>query len=157
MKPDFVAKDENFVSFANEVAELALTENPVDAVALSTLSLPKRGKTVEECRAELISKIGENVAIRRVQVVETNENVITYSHGGRIGVLVEYQKGDEALGKDIAMHIAASKPEFVSTEQVPKDRLEKEKEILIAQAGNSGKPKEIIEKMVVGRLKEIYR
>lgn len=151
---DFVGKDESFKEFANEVAKVALAKKISDIDALLTSTMLHQPRAVEECRAELIAKVGENVAIRRVQFVETAANAAVYSHGGRIGVLVVHQNGDEALGRDIAMHIAASKPEFISTHEVPQSRLDKEKEILMAQTENTDKPKDIIEKMMVGRLKK---
>ena len=151
---DFVAKDENFVNFTNEVAQLALDNKVTDVVALAEVSMPQHGKSVDERRAELIAKIGENVALRRVQYIESNGSVAAYSHGGRIGAIVDFSGGDDELGRDVAMHVAASKPEFVNAEQVPQEKLDKEKEILMAQAESSGKPKEIIEKMMTGRLKK---
>lgn len=151
---DFVGKDENFKNFANDLAKVALAKKATDVATLLTLMMPNQQRTAEECRAELIAKVGENVSVRRVQFVETHGSVAAYSHGGRIGVLVVYQQGDDVLAKDIAMHIAASRPEFVKAEQVPQSRLDKEKEILMAQTENSDKPKEILEKMTVGRLKK---
>lgn len=151
---DFVAKDENFMGFVNDVAQAILAQAPANLEALGALTLAAHGKTVEERRAELIAKIGENVAIRRFEVIESAANVSAYSHGGRIGVLVVCENGDDDLGRDIAMHVAASKPEFISADDVPQAKLDKEKEILIAQAEDSGKPKEIIEKMITGRLKK---
>lgn len=151
---DFVAKDENFANFANEVAHIALENGITEVTALGSANMPQHGKTVEERRAELIAKVGENVALRRLEFVNSDASITHYSHGGRIGVLVEYQGGNEDLGKDLAMHIAAAKPEFINEDQVPQEKLEKEKEILMAQAQDSGKPQEIIEKMMVGRIKK---
>lgn len=151
---DFVAKDENFINFVNAVGSRVLADKPADVDALSSMPL-ESGETVEETRANLVAKIGENMKVRRFEIV-TSENgaVYAYSHGVRIGVAVAITGGDEALGKDIAMHIAASRPVCVSEEDVPAETLEKEKEILIAQAEGSGKPMEIIEKMVEGRMRK---
>jgi len=151
---DFVAKDENFINFANAVGSRVLADKPADIEALSAMPLDS-GETVEEVRAGLVSKIGENMQVRRFEIVSAGAGeVYAYSHGVRIGVVVAMTGGDEALGKDIAMHIAASRPICVSEEDVPAETLAKEKEILIAQAEGSGKPMEIIEKMVEGRMRK---
>ncbi len=151
---DFVAKDENFIEFAEAVGAAVLADKPVDIPALSSLPL-ETGESIEETRANLVSKIGENIQIRRFELITTEEGSLSsYLHGERIGVLLSMIGGDEQLGKDIAMHIAASNPACVSEEQVPEDVLAKEKEILVAQAEGSGKPAEIIEKMVQGRLRK---
>ncbi len=149
---DFVGKDESFVAFANEVAQVALTGKPSSVDALNSLKLAS-GETVDEKRRALIAKLGENMNVRRLQRVETaSGRIASYLHGSRIGVLVAAEGGDEQLGKDIAMHVAASNPGYVSTSDVPADIRAKEREILISQAEGSGKPREIIEKMVEGRL-----
>ena len=150
---DFVAKDENFIEFVSAAGALVLADKPADIAALSALPLDS-GETVEETRANLVAKIGENMQIRRFEVLSSDGLVCGYSHGVRIGVAVAMTGGDAALGKDIAMHIAASRPTCISEEQVPAELLEKEKEILIAQAEGSGKPMEIIEKMVEGRMRK---
>ncbi len=151
---DFVAKDSSFVEFAEAVGAAVLTDKPVDVAALSSLPLAS-GESIEETRANLVSKIGENIQVRRFELVTTEEGALSsYLHGERIGVLLSMTGGDEALGKDVAMHIAASNPTCVSEDQVPEDMLAKEKEILVAQAEGSGKPAEIIEKMVQGRLRK---
>ena len=150
---DFVAKDENFVSFVSAAGAQVLADKPADVAALSALPLDS-GETVEETRANLVAKIGENIQVRRFEVLTSEGQVCAYNHGVRIGVAVSMTGGDEALGKDVAMHIAASRPTCVSEEQVPAELLEKEKEILIAQAEGSGKPMEIIEKMVEGRMRK---
>ncbi|MDX1569083.1 MAG: translation elongation factor Ts [Xanthomonadales bacterium] len=149
---DFVAKDENFQQFANEVAQQALAGNPdsVEALMASAVS----GGSLEEKRQALVAKIGENVQVRRFERVESSDQLGAYIHGGRIGVLVEVASGDEDLARDLAMHVAASRPEFVSVDDVPEDVIAKEKEILIAQAEDSGKPPEIVQKMVEGRLRK---
>lgn len=152
---DFVARDGNFTAFAKAVAELALQSQTADLAKLAALTLPEYAKTVEEARQELVSKIGENVQIRRVVLSNVSAaSVGTYLHGTRIGVIVELDAENVDLAKDVAMHIAASKPIVVSPEHVPQDVVAKEKEIYMAQAATSGKPQEIIEKMVVGRLKK---
>lgn len=146
---DFVAKDENFVKFANATAQAALAAGADQADAISALKLG--AETVDETRRALVAKIGENIGVRRA-VRQAAGRVGGYLHGSRIGVLVAMEGGDDALAKDIAMHIAASNPGYLSADQVPADIRAKEKEILISQAEGSGKPREIIEKMVEGRL-----
>ena len=151
---DFVAKDENFINFVNAVGARVLADKPADIDALSSLPLDS-GETVEEVRAGLVAKIGENMKVRRFEIISSDAGeVYSYSHGVRIGVAVALNGGDEALGKDIAMHIAASRPMCISEEDVPEETLAKEREILIAQAEGSGKPMEIIEKMVEGRMRK---
>ena len=149
---DFVAKDGNFNAFAEAVAQIALDANPADIDAL--LAADHGGATVEEARQALIAKIGENIQVRRFVRSETDGQLGAYVHGGKIGVLVEIEGGDAELAHDIALHIAAMNPEFISDADVPADVMAKEKEILIAQAADSGKPPEIIEKMVTGRLRK---
>ena len=149
---DFVAKDGNFNTFANAVAQIALEANPADIEGL--LAANHEGGTVEEARQALIAKIGENIQVRRFVRSETGGQLGAYVHGGKIGVLVEMEGGDAELAHDIALHIAAMNPEFISDADVPADVMAKEKEILIAQAADSGKPPEIIEKMVGGRLRK---
>ena len=151
---DFVAKDENFINFVNAVGARVLADKPADVDALSSMPL-ESGETVEEARANLVAKIGENMKVRRFEIITCEDGAVyAYSHGVRIGVAVAMKGGDETLGKDIAMHIAASRPICVSEADVPTETLEKEKEILIAQAEGSGKPIEIIEKMVEGRMRK---
>jgi elongation factor Ts len=153
---DFVAKGDDFINFANAVAELALEQKSSDAEALKAATLPS-GETVADTTKALIAKIGENMNVRRVVTRSTDGVLGHYLHGGRIGVLVELQGGDEALAKDIAMHVAASNPACVSEADVPAELIEKEKEIFSAQAAESGKPAEIIEKMVGGRIKKFLK
>lgn len=152
---DFVAKDENFVSFSQNVAQSILDsgEQTVEAVSATTLSGGQ--SSVEEARSALVQKIGENIQIRRFETVSADDGEVisSYQHGKSIGVLVKASGGEE-LGRDLAMHIAASKPVCISEDQIPADQIEKEKEIFSAQAAESGKPAEIIEKMVVGRLRK---
>ncbi len=151
---DFVAKDENFVGFVDAVAASVLADKPADIAALSALPLDS-GESVEEVRANLVAKIGENIQIRRFELLSSEEGqVYAYNHGVRIGVAVSMSGGDESLGKDIAMHVAASRPICVAEADVPAEELAKEKEILVAQAEGSGKPANIIEKMVEGRIKK---
>jgi elongation factor Ts len=149
---DFVAKGDDFQAFANAVATAIARNNPADVNAVSDLRLDS-GETVSKTREALVSKLGENIGVRRfVRLAATRGQVATYVHGRKIGVLTEVAGGDESLAKDIAMHIAASKPECVSKEQVPAERIAKEQEIFSAQAAQSGKPANIIEKMVEGRI-----
>jgi elongation factor Ts len=146
---DFVAMDKSFLAFANKVADIALA-NKIDSVeALSAVAYDDT--TVEEARAALVAKIGENISIRRIQIV-TGENLGAYVHSGKIGVLSVLKGGDADLAKDIAMHIAASAPQFVKPEDVPAAVVAKEKEIQLQIAIDSGKPAEIAEKMVTGRM-----
>lgn len=152
---DFVAKDENFVAFANQVAQTIIEAKPADVEALSSAKLSGADGTVEEARSALVQKIGENIQVRRFERVEagTGQNVSAYQHGKTIGVLVN-ATGSEELGRDLAMHVAASNPVCVSEDQIPEENLAKEKAIFVAQAEESGKPADIIEKMVVGRLRK---
>jgi len=149
---DFVAKDENFISFANAIADNALEQGggDIDALMSSTIG----DNTAEEARQALVAKIGENIQVRRM-VSRTTEGVLgAYVHGGKIGVLVDVEGGDEPLARDLAMHVAAMNPEFISADDVPEDVVAKEKEILAAQAEDSGKPADIVEKMISGRLRK---
>jgi elongation factor Ts len=147
---DFVAKDDNFRHFAEEVATLALSADDIEALNGQAMA---SGSTVEEARQQLVAKIGENVQVRRLAHLDAGDGVVgTYIHGGRIGVMVAVGGGDEELARDIAMHVAALNPAYRDVADVPADVLAKEKEILIAQAADSGKPADIIEKMVAGRL-----
>ena len=151
---DFVAKDENFVAFATNVAQTILDTGAASVEALSTETLAGADSSVEEARSALVQKIGENIQIRRFETVAgEGQTVSSYQHGKNIGVLVK-ANGDDELGRDLAMHIAASKPLCISEDQIPTDQIEKEKEIFSAQAAESGKPADIIEKMVVGRLRK---
>ena len=149
---DFVAKDDNFNSFADAVARNALAMDGDDISALMETDI--NGMTVEQARQALVSKIGENIQIRRLVRVTTDGILGSYVHGGRIGVTVNISGGDAELARDLAMHVAALNPEFISADDVPADVLGKEKDILIAQAADSGKPPEIVEKMVAGRLRK---
>ncbi|PPD23443.1 MAG: elongation factor Ts [Methylomonas sp.] len=148
---DFVAKADDFVGFVNKLTQVILdTDVETEAALLNT---PLDGEaTVDEVRRSLVSKLGENITIRRFAKFNAEGGTAAYLHGSKIGVIVELGKADAELGKDIAMHIAASKPECVSEDQVSQEAVEKEKEIFTAQAAESGKPADIIEKMVVGRI-----
>jgi len=151
---DFVAKEPAFVEFANAVAQLAATQQPADLAALMELKLGD--ETVEGTRSALIAKIGENINVRRFTVFTgaAGSRVSNYLHGSRIGVLVESSGGRDDLGRDIAMHIAASRPLCVSASDVPADVVASEKDIYTAQAAESGKPPEIVAKMVEGKLRK---
>ena len=149
---DFVAKDDNFTAFANKVAELALANNTTDVATISELDYGN-GQTVEEARVALVQKIGENIQVRRASIVE-GENLASYRHGLRIGVVVSTEGGNEESGKSLAMHIAAFNPVAVNDTDVPADLLAREKEIAEAKARESGKPDNIIEKMIEGGLRK---
>lgn len=152
---DFVAKDDNFSTFADAVADRVMASDAADVEALMALPLHDGEETtVEEARQALVSKIGENMNVRRFLRVDAQGAVSYYRHGVKIGVLVDLVGGNDDLGKDVAMHVAATNPMCVSEEQVPQEAIDKEKEIFVAQAKESGKPDNIIEKMVTGRLKK---
>jgi elongation factor Ts len=153
---DFVARDENFIAFADAVINTVLSAKSDDVQVLAKLPLVNNSAlTIDEARLALIAKVGENINIRRVAITQaTTETIGIYLHGSRIGVLVELEGGTDELAKDIAMHIAANKPLVISPEEVSADLVAREKEIYLAQAASSGKPKEIIEKMVGGKLKK---
>ena len=149
---DFVAKGDDFCGFVNDVVNALLSSNVETDEQLQAMVLAS-GQTVDETRRALIAKLGENITVRRFQKFTTaTGGQACYLHGSKIGVIVELSNDDSVLGKDIAMHIAASKPEFVSEEQVSADVIAKEKEIFSAQALESGKPAEIVEKMIGGRI-----
>lgn len=151
---DFVAKGDDFVNFVNNVTDTILNADVQTPEQVLDLKLPN-GKTIDEVRRELIAKLGENIAIRRFEKYNlTDGGAACYLHGSKIGVLVALEKADDALGKDIAMHVAAINPACVSEDQVSQEAIEKEKEIFSAQALESGKPAEIIEKMVSGRIQK---
>ena len=152
---DFVANDDNFTRFAEAVAQLVLENQPADLDAL--LAAPLNGGSVEEVRKGLVAKIGENITVRRFEVLDISGVPGQYLHGNRIGVLVDLEGGSAGLAKDIAMHIAASKPVCVSADQVDPELIEKEKAIFKAQAEESGKPADIIEKMISGRVNKYLK
>ena len=154
---DFVAKNEEFVNFVNDVAEIVATAAPADVEALLATTYKDAGKTVQEVLTEKIATIGENMSIRRFDRFESEGLIESYIHGaGKIAVLVDFAKGETELAKDVCMQIAAAKPEYFNRESVPQDRVAKEMEILKAQAMNEGKPAEIAEKMVQGRIGKFY-
>ena len=140
---DFVAKNDDFLAFAQSLAEQAAKAKPADAAALAAL------EGVEARRQGLVQKIGENITIRRLERIEAKGSLVQYVHGGKIGVLVDYE-GAEDAGKDLAMHISFSKPRFMSKAEVPADVVQRERDIATARAKDSGKPAEIIAKMVEG-------
>jgi elongation factor Ts len=151
---DFVAKDENFKAFVERLAEIVLRERPASVEAL--LRTQVGGRSVEDQRLELVTKVGENISVRRFEVVESRGTVGTYLHGTptRIGVLVEIEGGSLELARDLAMQVASLAPRFVSNDDVPKDVLDKEREIIAAQTAEEKKPPEIVAKMVEGRLRK---
>jgi elongation factor Ts len=152
---DFVAKDDNFTTFADAVADRILASDVADVEALMSMPLHDGEETtIEEARQALVSKIGENMNVRRFQRMNAEGQVASYRHGVKIGVIVDIVDGNEELGKDVAMHVAATNPMCVSEDQVPQEAMDKEKEIFVAQAKESGKPDNIIEKMVTGRMKK---
>ena len=152
---DFVAKDENFLSFTDEILNVIMSQdvNSIDNLLQKNI----KEQTVEEKMQQLVTKIGEKISIRRFEKIKIDKQVGTYLHGKRIGVIVEMDGGDENLAKDVAMHIAASKPLYINEEEVSQEVLAKEKEIYSAQAQESGKPNNIIEKMVEGKLKKFIK
>jgi len=146
---DFVAKNDDFRAFAGEVARVVADRGAADVAALGNEALPN-GDTVEARRVALVQKIGENLAVRRFARREAKGRIASYVHGTRIGVLVDYTGGDEQLGKDIAMHVAAIKPLAVTKDEVPAETVAQERKIAAAKAAESGKPANIVEKMVEG-------
>ena len=152
---DFVAKDDNFLSFSEAIVDVIMEHDVNDIDNL--LKLNFENQTIEEATQQLVTKIGEKVTIRRFEKCSITNQVGIYLHGTRIGVVVEIEGGDQELAKDIAMHIAASKPLYINEDNVSKEVLDKEREIYVAQAKESGKPEEIIKKMVDGRIKKYIK
>jgi elongation factor Ts len=154
---DFVARQDDFQAFAADVARVALAQKPASLEALLAAKLAS-GKTVEETRRELIARIGENIGVRRFELVNADAPLHTYRHGTRIGVVVAMQGGDATLGHDLAMHIAAINPQHLSADEVPAENVAKEKEIFLAQVAqdpkSAGKPAEIVAKMVEGKVRK---
>lgn len=149
---DFAARDENFVDYANKVADVALKSGVADVQELAKQNL-NDDITVEQGRQELVAKIGENIQLRRLEQISADAGVVgNYLHGTRIGVLVSMKQPDEELAKGIAMHVAASKPVVVSSNQVSEEAIQTEREVFTAQAKESGKPQEIIDRMIEGRI-----
>ncbi|PHR64895.1 translation elongation factor Ts [Pseudidiomarina marina] len=149
---DFVARDDNFLSFGEKVIEAAFANKETDVEKLKATNIGDG--TVEEVREALVAKIGENMNVRRVITIEGGDLVEAYVHGGRIGVLVAITGGDSDLAKDLAMHVAASAPQFVKPEDVSAEVVEKERAIQLDIAMQSGKPQDIAEKMVEGRMRK---
>lgn len=155
---DFVAKEDSFKGFVQGLATSVLEHSPPGVEALLAVVIEDDGTSVEQRRRELISQLGENITVRRLVVLRSNGGTLgAYSHGGRIGVLVDLDGGDAAVGKDLAMHVAASRPIAISEADLPAEVLEKEREILRAQIADSGKPAEIQNKIVKGRLDKYLR
>lgn len=153
---DFVAKNDDFLAFTKAVAELVAIQNPADVSALSALTL--NGSTVETVRAALVGKIGENMSIRRFQRIEAKGKVASYIHGGaKIGVLVDLVGGEEALAKDIAMHIAASKPKSLDASGVSADLIATERRVAVEKAKEAGKPEAMIEKIAEGSVQKFLK
>jgi elongation factor Ts len=153
---DFVAKDENFIGFAEAVTDAVLANGETDVAALATQSIGD-GRTVEAARTELVQKVGENISVRRAQIVTADGPMSFYTHGARIGAIVALEGGDEDLARDIAMHVAAINPVCIDESGVPAETLETEKRIFTEQAQASGKPAEIVEKMVTGRVAKFLK
>ncbi|OUR64338.1 translation elongation factor Ts [Methylophaga sp. 42_25_T18] len=152
---DFVAKAEDFIGFVAQVSKIVLAAQPKDVEALMALPMNDAGDSVETVRQALVAKIGENILVRRFALMSTDDGVIgSYRHGDRIGTMVKLTGGDVVLAKDIAMHVAASRPQAISGADLPAELLEKERDIVATQAKDSGKPEAIIEKMVEGRMKK---
>ena len=149
---DFVAKDENFLAFGRQVAEQAMASGADDVATL--MAQPADDGTLESARLELVSKIGENINVRRISGLTPAGAIGSYLHGTRIGVIVDVEGGDEELHKDLAMHIAATNPRCVSADDLPQADVEKERRFLSEQAAQEGKPPEIVAKMVEGRLRK---
>ena len=153
---DFVAKNDDFLAFAAAVAELVAVRNPADVAAVSALEL--NGQTVEQVRTALVGKIGENITIRRFTRIEAAGAVATYIHAGaKIGVLVDVAGGDEALGKDLAMHIAAAKPRALMAADIPADLIDTERRIAIEKAREAGKPEAMLDKIAEGTVQKFLK
>ena len=153
---DFVAKNDEFLALGANLAELVAKRNPADVAELSALEID--GQTVEAIRSALIGKIGENMSVRRFERIEAKGTVAIYVHGGaKIGVLVDLVGGDDELGRDLAMHIAASKPKALSAENVPAELIETERRIAAEKAAESGKPADIVAKMVEGTVQKYLK
>jgi len=152
---DFVTKNDEFIQLASDCARLVAENDPADLAALA--ALPLDGKTVEEKRSELVGRIGENMSIRRFRRFATDAKLTSYLHGTRIGVIVEFDGADDQVGKDVAMHVAAMKPVSLSSAEVPADLIEKERSIAEQKAAESGKPAEIVARMVEGSVQKYLK
>jgi elongation factor Ts len=153
---DFVAKDENFIAFADAVADVAMAAGTTDVEVLASETLAD-GRSVEQARTDLISKVGENISVRRIAGVTSGGPLGHYTHGAKIGAVVALEGGDEELARDIAMHVAAINPTCIDESGVPAETLERERRIFAEQAAESGKPPEIVEKMVSGRVAKFLK
>ena len=149
---DFVAKEDTFRAFVDKLADVVLSQRPASLEALLRSTVD--GRTVEDLRLELVTKVGENISVRRFDVVESRALVGTYLHGMRIGVLVEIEGGNPTLARDLAMQIASLAPRYVAGEDVPKAIVDKEREIIVAQTAEEKKPPEILAKMVEGKVRK---
>lgn len=153
---DFVAKNADFIAFANDIAKLVAENKPADAAALS--ALPLNGSTVDEVRKGLIGKIGENISIRRFQIIEGKGKLSTYIHGGaKIGVIVDVVGGNDEVAHDVAMHIAASKPKALDKDGVDQNLIETERRVAIEKARENGKPEHLIEKIAEGSVNKFLK
>ena len=153
---DFVAKDENFIAFAGAVADAAMASGTTDVEAFAGENLAD-GRSVEQARTDLIAKVGENISVRRIAAVMATGPLGHYTHGAKIGAVVALEGGDEELARDIAMHVAAINPTCIDESGVPSETLERERRIFAEQAAESGKPPEIVEKMVSGRVAKFLK
>ena len=153
---DFVANDSNFINYAESVAVAILENEIVDLESLSKIDLTT-GTNIENARTQLISKIGENISIRRFDKIKQCDNMGVYTHGARIGAVVAITGGDEETSKDVAMHVAASNPICIDNKGVPEEMVSREERIFREQAASSGKPPEIIDKMIQGRMKKFFK
>ncbi len=153
---DFVAKDENFVRFAEAVASTVLASDAQDVASLSSATL-EDGRTIEAARTELVTKVGENISLRRFERMQADDHLGKYTHGARIGALVSMSGGSAELARDLAMHVAATNPLCIDEESVPAETLDRERRIFAEQAAESGKPPEIVEKMVNGRVAKFLK
>ena len=155
-EPDFVAKNADFIAFANDIAKLVAENKPADVAALS--ALPLNGSTVDEVRKGLIGKIGENISIRRFQIIEGKGKLSTYIHGGaKIGVIVDVVGGNDEVAHDVAMHIAASKPKALDKDGVDQNLIETERRVAIEKARENGKPEHLIEKIAEGSVNKFLK
>ena len=152
---DFCAKNDEFLAFVQAITKAAVESDVSDADQLSNLSI--NDKTIEEIRTQLIGKIGENITIRRVEKIIAKDNLFSYNHGGRVGVIIDIQSTDENLGKDIAMHIAATKPKALDQSGVSQDLIEAERRVAIEKAKEAGKPDEMLEKIATGTVNKFLK
>jgi elongation factor Ts len=153
---DFVAKNDDFVAFANSVAQTVAMNNPADVDALSNLTISGGSGTVEEARKALVMKLGENMTVRRFSRFETTGKLATYLHGSKIGVLLDFA-GEDSLGKDLAMHIAASKPKSIDASGVSAEEIATERRIAIEKAKEAGKPEAMLEKIAEGSVQKFLK